>query len=121
MADLSELKQLADPYTLAQRFHETYERLAPSFGYETRKESAVPWEDVLEANRRLMTAVVQEVMLPIVALLDVVEAAQRERSAEKVLALGEMASAEQIRQASRDLSRAIRDRRAALSRLEESP
>jgi len=27
---------------LAQAFHEAYERLAPEFGYETRKESAVP-------------------------------------------------------------------------------
>jgi hypothetical protein len=31
---------------LARLFHETYERLAPEFGYETRKASAVPWEEV---------------------------------------------------------------------------
>lgn len=42
---------------LARRFHETYEALAPSFGYETRPESAVPWEDVPEMNKRLMVAV----------------------------------------------------------------
>jgi hypothetical protein len=41
---------------LARRFHETYERLAPHFNYETRPESAVAWEDVPEANRRLMVA-----------------------------------------------------------------
>jgi hypothetical protein len=31
---------------LARAFHEAYERLAPSFGYETRRESAVPWEHI---------------------------------------------------------------------------
>lgn len=48
---------------IARRFHESYERLAPSFGYETRKESAVPWEDVPEPNRRLMIAVARDVLL----------------------------------------------------------
>jgi hypothetical protein len=47
---------------LAQRFHEAYERLAPSFGYETRKESAKPWTDVPEQNKRLMIAVCAEIM-----------------------------------------------------------
>jgi hypothetical protein len=47
---------------LARQFHEAYERLAPSFGYETRPDSAVPWEKVPEKNRRLMTAVCGEVM-----------------------------------------------------------
>lgn len=42
---------------LAKLFHETYERLAPSFGYETRQDSAVPWEDVPDRNKRLMIAV----------------------------------------------------------------
>lgn len=46
---------------IARRFHEEYERLAPEFGYETRPESAVPWEDVPKANRELMRAVVAEV------------------------------------------------------------
>jgi hypothetical protein len=46
-----------DAEQLAQAFHETYERLAPAFGYETRKESAVPWADVPEQNKRLMVAV----------------------------------------------------------------
>ena len=50
-----------DAEALAQRFHETYERLAPSFGYETRKESAKPWCDVPEQNRRLMIAVCAEI------------------------------------------------------------
>ena len=43
---------------IAQRFHETYERLAPAFGYETREASAKPWDQVPEQNRQLMTAVV---------------------------------------------------------------
>lgn len=41
---------------LAERFHVHYERLAPEHGYETRKASAVPWEQVPERNRRLMIA-----------------------------------------------------------------
>lgn len=48
--------------TIAQRFHEAYERLAPAHGYETRPDSAVPWPDVPERNRRLMTAVVGELL-----------------------------------------------------------
>lgn len=47
---------------LARRFHETYERLAPQFGYETRKDSAVPWSEVPERNRALMVAVCGEVL-----------------------------------------------------------
>lgn len=46
---------------VARLFHETYERLAPDYGYETRRESAVPWKDVPAANRALMNAVVREV------------------------------------------------------------
>jgi hypothetical protein len=42
---------------LAKLFHETYERLAPTFGYETRKGSRVPWEEVPERNKKLMIAV----------------------------------------------------------------
>lgn len=47
---------------IAQAFHETYERLAPEHGYETRKASAVPWEQVPEQNRNLMVAVVAELL-----------------------------------------------------------
>jgi hypothetical protein len=53
---------VADPsvetaLALARAFHDTYEELAPVFGYETRRESAVPWDDVPLANRQLMIAV----------------------------------------------------------------
>ena len=51
---------------LAKSFHDTYERLAPSFSYETRKESAVPWDEVPEKNRRLMVAVCSEFVRAIV-------------------------------------------------------
>jgi hypothetical protein len=47
---------------IARRFHEMYERLAPSFGYETREATAVPWEDVPQGNRSLMIAVVQALL-----------------------------------------------------------
>jgi hypothetical protein len=49
-----------DAEKIAQRFHEAYERLAPSFGYKTREASAVAWEKVPENNRKLMIAVCAE-------------------------------------------------------------
>ena len=62
----------------ARLFHETYERLAPTFGYETRRESAVPWEDVPEDNRRLMTAVATIVSVEVAR-----DAEERARTAEE--------------------------------------
>jgi hypothetical protein len=47
---------------IARLFHDTYERLAPEHGYETRKASAVRWEDVPAANKSLMTAVAGHVL-----------------------------------------------------------
>jgi hypothetical protein len=44
---------------MAIRFHETYERLAPSFGYETRKETRA--FDPESPNGKLMIAVCGEV------------------------------------------------------------
>lgn len=52
---------LPEPQAIAQRFHETYERLAPDFGYRTREASAKPWADVPEGNRALMVATAAEV------------------------------------------------------------
>lgn len=72
---------------VARRFHEAYERLAPTFGYETRPESAVPWEDVPEANRALMTAVVSEVEADLVARLREAEARVQELERERDEAL----------------------------------
>ena len=50
------------PEELAKLFHETYERLAPRYGYKTREASAVPWEEVPPTNKRLMVAVAGEVL-----------------------------------------------------------
>lgn len=47
---------------IARAFHQTYETLAPSFGYATRKASAVPWEQVPDANKNLMIAVVRSLL-----------------------------------------------------------
>ena len=47
---------------LARTFHETYERLAPDFGYATREASAVPWDHVPEQNKALMVATATEVL-----------------------------------------------------------
>lgn len=48
---------------MAQAFHEAYERLAGDFGYQTRKASAVPWENVPENNKALMIATIRNVMI----------------------------------------------------------
>ncbi len=48
--------------SLARMFHETYEKLAPEYGYETRRESAKPWANVPDQNKRLMIAVCAEIL-----------------------------------------------------------
>lgn len=53
---------MPDAETVARLFHETYERLAPSFGYETREATRVSWEVVPEPNKSLMIAVTAEVL-----------------------------------------------------------
>lgn len=64
---------------LAQQFHEAYERLAPSFGYETREASAKPWAEVPENNRNLMIAVCQELLDSGFEANDLAEANERIR------------------------------------------
>lgn len=51
-----------DPEALARFFHTQYELLAPRFGYETRIESAVAWDEVPTSNRLLMTEVSRMVL-----------------------------------------------------------
>jgi hypothetical protein len=46
-----------DAVALARRFHELYEELAPSTGYETRPETRGPWAALPRENRFLMIAV----------------------------------------------------------------
>ena|SRR5687767_592094 len=64
--DLKDIERLRiddlTPEALARLFHETYERFAPEYGYETRRETAVPWDDVPEPNRSLMIAVAAEIL-----------------------------------------------------------
>jgi hypothetical protein len=57
-----DIETVLTPEYLAQMFHETYERLAPVYTYETRRESRVPWAAVPEPNRSLMLAVATEVL-----------------------------------------------------------
>jgi len=49
-----------DPLTLAKKFHEVYERRAPDFGYETRKDTQQ--FDETTPNGRLMVAVCGELL-----------------------------------------------------------
>lgn len=42
---------------VARRFHELYEELAPSHGYETREASRTDWSRVPPANKALMISV----------------------------------------------------------------
>jgi hypothetical protein len=49
-------------WRLAERFHEIYERLAPTFGYRTRAESAKPWASVPVRNKQLMAATCTEIL-----------------------------------------------------------
>lgn len=54
------------PENLARLFHENYERLAPDYSYETRKDSAVAWDDVPLKNQNLMVATAIAVLQVIV-------------------------------------------------------
>jgi hypothetical protein len=58
--EIERLRLQHDPRVLATRFHETYERLAPAFGYETRPDTKV--FDPESKNGRLMVAVCAELM-----------------------------------------------------------
>ncbi len=53
---------LPNAESVAKLFHDTYERLAPSFNYDTRRATRVPWEEMPERNKRLMIAVTAEVL-----------------------------------------------------------
>lgn len=80
---------------LARLFHEAYERLALDFGYKTREASAVPWEDVPDDNKRLMTATAGAVLDTLHPALQFllsqaragVESGERERIAAALLAV----------------------------------
>jgi len=54
--------ELTDAEYAARCFHGHYENHAPEFGYKTREASAVAWDDVPEANRRLMVCTAGHVL-----------------------------------------------------------
>jgi len=51
---------ITSPVELAIRFHDTYERMAPQFGYETREETRKFNPE--SNNGQLMIAVCQEIL-----------------------------------------------------------
>ncbi|MCB8988100.1 MAG: hypothetical protein H6661_10175 [Ardenticatenaceae bacterium] len=57
-------ENMTDAERLARIFHQTYERLAPQFGYETRQETRE--FDPESPNGRLMTAVCGEILAQLV-------------------------------------------------------
>lgn len=67
-AECEELRKDAVPdEEVAKMFHESYEELAPSFGYETRKETRKDWEEVPPNNKELMVAVIKQIRLALQA------------------------------------------------------
>ena len=50
------------PHELAVLFHSTYERLAPAFGWRTKKGCNVPFEQLPQRNKALMLATCQTVL-----------------------------------------------------------
>lgn len=48
--------------SVARHFHSVYEALAPYEGYRTRDSSAVPWDAVPDANKRLMVRTVETLL-----------------------------------------------------------
>jgi hypothetical protein len=62
--ELEREERMSEPgaEAIARKFHDAYERLAPKYGYETRQESAGSWEQVPVQNKRLMIAVVAELL-----------------------------------------------------------
>ena len=53
---------MTDAERIAKAFHDAYETLAPEHGYETRRASAKPWDEVPANNRSLMVATVQHLL-----------------------------------------------------------
>lgn len=47
---------------IAKEFHDTYEKLAPQFGWNTQTSSRKPWADVPKENKLLMIEVIHDLM-----------------------------------------------------------
>ena len=54
--------QSVDVEAIARKFHEIYEHRAPMYGYVTRTESSVPWDEVPDQNKELMIVTVSELV-----------------------------------------------------------
>lgn len=68
---------------LARRFHDEYEAAAPHFGYATRPETAVPFDELPESNRLLMEHVCRAITNDIKShCIDAMRAARRAREPE---------------------------------------
>jgi len=75
-------QQQGEPVAMARKFHETYERLAPKFGYETRKDTREFDEN--SANGRLMIAVCGEIFTADASFNQGIEAALNECKAQVI-------------------------------------
>ena len=53
---------MTDAERIARAMHDTYERLAPGFQWETQERSRKPWDQVPENNRQLMIATAQDLL-----------------------------------------------------------
>lgn len=53
---------LTDTELIAKKFHEVYEELAPTMGWETQERSRKAWDDVPIENRWLMVKVVDKLL-----------------------------------------------------------
>jgi hypothetical protein len=53
---------LNDSELIAKRFHEVYEDLAPTMGWETQERSRKTWEELPIENKWLMVKVVEQLM-----------------------------------------------------------
>jgi hypothetical protein len=122
--DVAALRRLT-PEQLASDFHHNYETLAPHFGYRTRPETAVPWEQVPERNKALMVAVIRSLVfedlnLPaILAALSELEGLRSENEELHVQVVAKAFEVEQMHAAANSARAALEDGRSdvALSML----
>jgi hypothetical protein len=80
MAESTSTTQSGDrltPAQVARAFHEAYEILAPHFGYSTRLDTRVEWDELPESNRDLMIATIRNVLIERFRLLPLAVAAHQ--------------------------------------------
>lgn len=56
------MTRLDDAEKIACEFHETYERLAPKFGWGTQERARVAWSDLPPENAHLMIATINNLL-----------------------------------------------------------